>query len=727
MDYDYNGLGLENYCDDAADVNRRHIEQRLDNVVNTILTKGMSREIACEMYSIIPNPTANVNRFTVHPSETGVDVALEFVGGVLNFLPMVRVEEKDNVITVGGIPSSNLVNDIYRVWNTMRVPNNLFIERGMRYFKIHSFYAIELIYILDQLLIRGTREMARGMIKTIREKVFTETWVGTAAEAPPLDMDYARIAREMNCTLLPPQMGLLQHFAVTAPKYGMRGLLFAAGPGTGKTIGGYAFTLAVNADLSIIVCPKNAVHEVWEATIQLRFNNPPTYWTSLDKQMFTGKEQYLIVHYEALKTVLDNLDRIKGRDTVVWLDESHNLNELTAARTNYFIDICDKQQARYVMWASGTPLKAIGKETVPLIRTICPQFTRETQDSYIRMFGATKAVALDILSNRLALSTYKVEKGDVVTNEVTELTVNVTLKDPKRFLLPTIKEDMKKYIIERTQYYKENMKSFEEAFHSCLTKFEMTIGNNKQLRNNFETYLSYVHKMHRSFDPRADLDLVTYCKAFERNNIYDALNNADRKVFKKSASVYKYVILTIRGECLGNVLGKRRAECFKAMVAELDLKDIVDTSVKKTLIFSSYVDVVDELSEKSKSLGYQPLLVYGDTNRGLKDMMTKFRVDPKANPMIATYPSLSTAVPVIEASTCVLMDLPFREHIRYQAVSRVDRLGQDAPVRIITILLDTGKVDNISTRNKDIMEWSKAMVDQMLGFDAANMNDVSMD
>ena len=156
------------------------------------------------------------------------------------------------------------------------------------------------------------------------------------------------------------------------------------------------------------------------------------------------------------------------------------------------------------------------------------------------------------------------------------------------------------------------------------------------------------------------------------------------------------------------------------MVPHCELPALIDATEKKTLIFTSYVDVVRITDEYLRKEGYKPLLVYADTNKNLPMIMKRFKEDPDLNPMIATFDSLSTAVPVIEANHCVLLNPPFRDHEYKQATSRVNRLGQDSIVRITSMLLDTGVEPNISTRSNEIMEWSRASVNAIMGLDGVD-------
>jgi hypothetical protein len=191
------------------------------------------------------------------------------------------------------------------------------------------------------------------------------------------------------------------------------------------------------------------------------------------------------------------------------------------------------------------------------------------------------------------------------------------------------------------------------------------------------------------------------------------------------------VNLKVQGEALGRILGKKRTQCNVDMLGAWDrykvtdmqtgekfdttLIDIIENSVKKTVVFTSYVEVVDRAAEIITGEGGFPLKVYGETNNELPQIVTQFDRDVRSNPLIATLQSLSTAVPLIMANTVIFLNAPYRDYIYDQACSRVDRLGQTEVVQIFDVYLDTGKEANISSRSLDIMAWSKSMVDQMLG------------
>ncbi|MFO5701743.1 hypothetical protein ACLBSN_31730, partial [Klebsiella pneumoniae] len=98
------------------------------------------------------------------------------------------------------------------------------------------------------------------------------------------------------------------------------------------------------------------------------------------------------------------------------------------------------------------------------------------------------------------------------------------------------------------------------------------------------------------------------------------------------------------------------------------------------------VDTVDKYTNK---LGMHPAVVYGKTNDNLPQIISRFEKDPKLNPLVATYASLSTAVRMTMADTMVTINSPFRHYILEQAIARIYRKGQDSQTVVYQCTLDT--------------------------------------
>ena len=143
---------------------------------------------------------------------------------------------------------------------------------------------------------------------------------------------------------------------------------------------------------------------------------------------------------------------------------------------------------------------------------------------------------------------------------------------------------------------------------------------------------------------------------------------------------------------------------------------MIKSSNSKTVIFTAYVKAVESALTRLSKEGYKDALyLHGKNSKDISGILTAFKSKPLANPLITTFKSLSTGVPLTEASTEIMLDSPFRPYIFEQTVSRVDRLGQERSVNIYVLQLDTGSQPNISTRSRDILDWAKEQVEAITG------------
>ncbi len=622
----------------------------------------------------------------------------------------ISVEEKDGVITVSGIKTRAVVSDMKNMWNSVRIPNNLFISQGAAEVSLDSFFAYEFYNALDILSEQSKTYLSRGVILKIMELLKENTWLGREVEVGDV-VNYRRL-RNFNLKPLDHQSSFIESYAINTVKMGLNGYYLASPPGSGKTFSGLLLHGLLELDTMIIVCPKNAIREVWLDNIEKYVKGDKECWLSDSGTPPPKGMDYYICHYEALPVLLNNVDIFKRKDVFIDLDESHHFNEVTSARTLSFIELCRQTACRHILWSSGTPFKKLATEMVSFLRACDPLFTPEVEKRFKGIFGVSSSRANDILARRIGKSVFNVDKTVVRTDDPIEEDIKVQVKDSDRFTLEHVKQEMLEFITERLAFYKEHYNSYLQDFEKVLTVFEQTLRDGE--RSDFNNYLQKIDVLKSTSDYRPLAELIRDVNAYEDSVIYPRLSAENRKEFKRVKGVVKYVELVIRGEALGRVLGRRRIECFKEIAKVVDYDGIIKASKKKVLIFSSFVEVVDIAVEHLKPT-YKPAIVYGDTNKNIVNIMERFDNDSKVNPLVATLKSLSTAIPVISANTVVFLNNPFRDYEKNQAVSRVDRLGQDTQTYVINILLDTGDKQNLSTRNLDIMKWSKAEVDRLMG------------
>ena len=629
---------------------------------------------------------------------------------------LIDTQEQGDFIHISGLPGDMVAKDIMSVFQTSKIANNIFSNIGTSDVSFHRWFAADIVTVFNRILATDdSRYHLRAMRKVI-EQLMERTWLANTVKDYPDILDTSQL-KKMKINLFDYQNEFIALYNRNVPRYGLTGYLLGAPPGSGKTILGLATQLCRMRQTVVIACPKNAVVDVWEKTICNVFHKQPTYWTSLQGTMPKPGLNYYIVHYDAFEKFMAATRGFPFKDTGILLDESHKLNEFDTGRTQLFIRMCvDHLHSQDTIWASGTPIKAVGAEATPIFTTIDPMFNNaDLQQRFRQIYTKTAYKANEILNARLGKVHFTIARERFRSDKPTFKDVKVKIPNGVEYTLPAIREELRKFMDERKQHYLDNMSSYKKRYYQVLERFEATL--DEEAKSDFYRYQKWV-KLISKTDQLAEVkDQIRWCNDYEKKTIIPALSKEDKETFKDTKSVVKYYALKVQGEALGKIVGGKRAKCIVDMVPYIGLPDLIDHSLSKTLIFTSYVEVLRAANAFLKGQGYQPLLVFGETNSELPAMVKKFGGDENANPMMATYKSLAEAVPITMASTLITLNAPFRDYELNQAIARVDRIGQPNPVTVVHCYLDTGDVPNISTRSKDILEWSKEQVQQIMGVD----------
>lgn len=528
---------------------------------------------------------------------------------------------------------------------------------------------------------------------------------------------------------------------------GLNGYLLDAPPGSGKSISSISLMEVLDIDTIFVVSPKKAVNDVWDETINRIYKEPQSYSMSLPvlhgpskPAGFDISDRFIVCHYESLGKLNDYLKSIKipNKRYGVILDESHSLNSHNSERSIQFRELVSKIDPIFCLWMSGTPIKALGTETMTMFATIDRLFDKSVYKSFLKVFGISGVYAISVMAHRLQLVRSEIKTNGSGVEQYTHK-VKVTLQNGADYTLKTISNKMIDYVKERKEYYQKNAKKYEDDFFSSIEVYRSRVvkgrGDTSFFRADLEDYLSKAKTLHNGYSPTdpKHKQYVLECNYYEDKVIIPRLPNDVKKVFRKAKSVYKYVELTIMGEALGNILGKARSRCNADMVKQLvtdakvisedgeiyqsNLPDLILNAQAKTIIFTDYVEVVKETEYQLKLKGFKPISIFGETTsgNGLALQTKIFKEDSEINPLITTYKTLSEAVPLTEANRVIFLNLPFRSGTYEQAVKRANRIGQTLDVDLFEVTLDTGEEPNISTRNEDILKWSEEQVALILG------------
>lgn len=626
----------------------------------------------------------------------------------------VTVEVKNAVVYVEGIPADVMARDIKKIWGTGRIEQNLFNNIDDNSFSFYEFFAVDVVYAIDRMIQHPQARTAIRTLTKIKAEIIENTWLsGKEVQHQPL-LDREKLAL-FTMQPLPFQAAYFDAYEKLKLRNQLRGMLLAGAAGSGKSFASIAQAEMLGADLIIVVCPNNAINRVWEANILEDYLEPPSYWLSNSGVPPKGDEKYLVVTYEYLAKLLALLPQLNYKKLVILLDESHNFNSGTSLRTELFLTLCEKAKPSDVVWLSGTPIKALAVEAIPLIRCIDPKFTPECEARFRKIFGVSSERASDMLKNRLDGLMFKIEKSELKLVPPIFREVKVTVPNGEHYTLENVRKRMQAFMDERYAYYDSRKKQDEETFYACLAKHEQQLRSAKQKEEYKEYRRCLSVTIRYQGDARFAKDEIVYCNKYESRILMPSLPPGDRKAFKEVKSIVKYVKLKVQGECLGRVVGRARIEAHMAMAPYIDYVSLIESTEKKTLVYTSFTEVINVLEKKLPELGLDPLFVYGKTNAQLASIIKKFDEDENANPLVATYASLSTAVPLIMADVMLMIDAPWRDYQLQQTVSRINRLGSTTQCYVYTAVLDTGDKPNISTRSFDILKWSQQQVAALTG------------
>ena len=679
--------------------------------------------------------------------------------------PTIKEDVAKNQIIVEGINLKLVYRDFEKYIGSKMLYNIL--DKSSRWeMKFQKFYLPDMYHVVLELLNNDKfkrRIVSRSKLQKLKELFETIPLVQNIKLIQNTkDEDIPSVNKSILKNIFVPGFKLFEHqdkfidnCLFKSKLMDLRGYLLDAGPGLGKTINSIALMELLGADKIIVVCPKKAVIDVWEETINRIYSKPQTYNLSIDSVKggkiklanFSLDSKFMVCHFEALDKLVSSLRNIPSGRYVTILDECHGLNSYKSQRSTLFRELNKIVNPYFCLWMSGTPLKALGSETMTMFETIDKLFTPSVVKSFTSVFGISGVYAASVMANRLQLvkATIKAQGSGV---EQFTYQSKVALPDAWKYTLTTIREEMKKYIRERTAFYNEFRDEYIEEYFESIEEFKANLGSNfdTKMQIALDEYLAKTKELHNGYNPTSPVhkQYIIDCNYFEDKVIIPILSNKTKKIFRKAKSVYKYVELTIIGETLGNVIGRKRTECNKAIVEamaksftvvnedgketyETNLGEVIRDAEAKTLIFTDYVDVLKRCNEILTEEGFHPITIFGETTTtiGLSNQVKQFKENSKINPLITTFKTLSEAVPLTEANTVIFLNLPFRSGTYDQAVKRANRIGQTKDVHLYEVTLDTGGEENISTRNLDILKWSEEQVSILMGDKKGEVEEVS--
>jgi len=498
---------------------------------------------------------------------------------------------------------------------------------------------------------------------------------------------------------------------------------------THNTFTSLAWSQLVNDDPTVVLCPLNIVDEVWVKQINHHFKKTPTYWTSKQNVPLTPDKDFYIVHYDYitsgnamyLQKFLQELSKKHGGRLKLIIDECHNFNDIKASRTRKVVEWADLNIFGHFLPISGTPLKALGSEIYPILCMIDLFFDRIAREAFMASYGRNRPALIELLSHRIGRSKFSIP--DLTGMEAPPPFELIKVQIPKSdmYTLDAIRLEMQSYISDRIKFYNHAMPEMLEFYNDCVYSYELSIQTDPRAMEQLALYKAIVHRFRTSgYNSFTDVQDGMFCKKVEEE-MEARMRGGELKEFRNIKSAVKYLPLKLRGEALGNVLGRARINAIKDTIAYAGLPEMIDNVEKKTVIFTSYIDALKITEEYLTKQGYGVVTVYGENSKERDDAIRRFEKDPKLHVLVAVYDSLKEGYPLLMANQIICLNAPFRDHELKQVQARIWRTGQDTMCFFKMLDLDTGEKLNITTRSINIMEWSREQVDALLSRQQVNL------
>lgn len=500
---------------------------------------------------------------------------------------------------------------------------------------------------------------------------------------------------------------------------------------THNTYTSLVWSRMISPHRTMIIVPKSLVEDPWVDHLspqgkRYSFTQPPRYWLSTGKQSPLNHldAEFFIFYTEEIRseewrgidfdTIINALSD-GGRNPIkIVIDESHRYNEKDTQQSKGLIRLGTHPYVSDVLSMSGTPIKAQGKETYPLFCIIDKYFDNQIRGTFLKMYGRDNHALNDMLARRLGRIKYTIAAITGLEPPPEPVIIKVEFPGVMAFTLKNIRLEMEKYIQERITHYKAHMATYREDYFQYVLDYEETLTNGDD-KVELSRYRAIVnHFMRNGFNTFEDGENSKFAKRVERK-IEAGLKGDSLHYFRHITPAVKYLTLKIRGEALGNVLGRARIDAVVAIVKAMDLAKMVKNAEKKTAIYSTFQEAVNEVYTKLEKTGCHPLVLHSNTKGDVNQIVRQLDT-PQFDSVATTYATLSEGTPLLMCSQLILLNSPFRDYQLKQCIARLHRRGQTSNVEVYMTELDTGNEDNISSRSVDIMQYFKEQVDVLLGY-----------
>lgn len=242
--------------------------------------------------------------------------------GIFNniFRGSVGLEFNDEAktVTITGVSTKRVLRD-FSIYAGTKVIEAMILKRSFSSFTFYSFYLPDIHHIVNTLLTdkRFKRRLTSTRYLIDLVNVFKDLELTKNIEEiqrmedkdyPVVDTSFLKDVfhgfGSQPFSLLPHQQQLINSSFYKSDKLGLKGYLYDSSVGSGKTLSSLSIAKLKQADKVIVICPKKAVMEPWQATISNQYKVTPTLSYSM-QDTFNTEADYIVTHYESLGKLIE--------------------------------------------------------------------------------------------------------------------------------------------------------------------------------------------------------------------------------------------------------------------------------------------------------------------------------------------------------------------------------------------------------------------------------------
>ena len=625
-------------------------------------------------------------------------------------------------LVISGLNVHELKNDIKRyfgrnipkisttgvsmTWHIFSIVVRSFLFGGAT-ISFEEFFVVEVKKVFEWLYERFKRTAYKEVVDLLAQHP------RVAALEKPMEQVPSEISAKLNnlgVELKPYQSEFLYHYYNATHKVRLDGFLMAFEQGLGKTFTAIATVYAFNLFPCIITAPKSTLLS-WQNSITKLI--PSKF---LKEDVLNVADKFYICNYEAL-TKLPGYITTRPKSMIV--DEIQNFRYMNTARVQNVIQLQEMYHIHNVLALSGTPIKALASEFVPVMTMLDPMFRDSTmaQAIFKRLYSTGKydAIASAVLQERLKLYMIRKEAAkELNLPDIKKYDISLKVNNIGPYTLPVVMENIRNYVKNgMEERSKQDVVMLYDRLMKLLSLFQDTVQSQgiSFTKDYLEMYIELVKSLEK-MDPMGNKQYKTYM--IKVREIEKDMRTGNSEIGKQIAQTrreitsYRFILL---GRALGEYFIRGKIRLLNEVVKENlnTLKNIIENSHKKVIIFSTFREPLVTLSSLFKSLGIKSMLV--ESAADFNTNFTKFSNDPNTRVIMGTIQALGTGTDGLQycCDTIIFLNRPFRSTDLQQAEARIHRQGQDSTCHYYYINVDPSN-PNVLSHEELINQWSKDML-----------------